>query len=45
MGCDRAPSPEDAYKKIPAIYSFKERNELWKFDDLNDKFPNLFIEV
>ncbi len=38
-------SIEDAYKKIPAIYSFKERNELWTFDDLNNKFPNLFIEV
>ena len=38
-------STEEAYKAIPAVYSIKERNELWSFNDLNNKFPNLLVEV
>ena len=38
-------SIEEAYKAIPAVYSLKERNELWSFNDLNNKFPNLLVEV
>lgn len=38
-------SIEEAYKAIPEVYSIKERNELWSFNDLNNKFPNLLVEV
>jgi hypothetical protein len=35
-------SIENAYKKIPQIYSLKERAEVFNFKRLNDNFPNLF---
>lgn len=38
-------SIEEAYKKIPSVYSFKERNELWDLERLNKEFQDLFTEV
>ena len=38
-------SIEDAYKKIPAAYSFQERGETWDLERLNIEFPGLFLET
>lgn len=37
-------SVEEAYKRIPAIYSLKERGQLWNIKDLEKQFPNLFTK-